>query len=83
MRDRLAKNGLDPSLLLLFVEAASADADPSFPRTGTVPGPPGELAKAVFDDLVPLYFAAIGPALPPPPDVKAQATVTLVRWPYT
>jgi hypothetical protein len=83
VRARLAKSGVDPSLLLLFVEAASADADPSFARTGTVPGPAGELAKAVFDDLVPLYFAALGPAPPKPPDIQAQATVTLIRWPYT
>lgn len=83
VRDRLARSGVDPTLLLLFVEAASADADPSFPRTGTVPGPAGELAKAVFDDLVPLYFAALGPAPPKPPDIQAQATVTLIRWPYT
>jgi hypothetical protein len=83
VRERLARSGSDPSLALLFVEAASADADPLFPQTGTVPAPRGELAKAVFDDLVPLYFAALGPAPPRAQELKAQATVTLIRWPYT
>jgi len=75
---RLAATGVDPSLARLFVEIALvqvADPDPA------MLGP--QTAAAVFDEVVPLYLTVLGPAPPAPPDHVAEATVTLVRWPYT
>ena len=68
-----------PSLGRVFVESAQAKlADPA---EGT------NLADAapLVDDVLPRYFAALGPepARPAAPKPALQATVTLVRWPYT
>jgi hypothetical protein len=40
-------------------------------------------STAIVTDVLPGYFAALGPAPPEPPRLKPQVTVTLVRWPYT
>src|SRR5437764_534254 len=53
-------------------EVASAKPDAS-PAAST----------AIVTDVLPSYFAALGPAPPEPPRLKPQVTVTLVRWPYT
>ena len=76
---RLAPPGADPSLGRIFFESAQAKlADPA---EGT------NLADAVplVDDVLPRYFAALAPepARPAAPKPAVQATVTLVRWPYT
>lgn len=68
----------DHSLARLFVEVALSDAaNPGADSRGAL------TAGIVFADLVPRYFAALAAAAPRPPAPAAQATVTLVRWPYT
>jgi hypothetical protein len=75
---RLAATGVDASIASTYVEIALVQAgDPDPAQMGP------ETAAAVFDDVVPLYLEALGPAPPIPPERKAEATVTLVRWPYT
>jgi hypothetical protein len=75
---RLRASGADPSFGMLFVEAGIANAaDPDPAAKG------GETARAIFDDVLPLYFAALGPAPAAPPIQPAAVTVTLLRWPYT
>lgn len=75
---RLAASGRDATLAQLFVEIALVQvADPDPAQMGP------ETAAAVFDAVLPLYFEILGPAPPAPAEVVAQATVTLVRWPYT
>ena len=74
----LAAKKVDSSLALLFLETArfsAADPDPAAKG--------GEVASAILEDVVPLYAAALGPAPERPPAAKPEATVTLVRWPYT
>jgi hypothetical protein len=75
---RLDRSGVDPTLGLVYLEnALAAAADPNPDLKG------GESARAILEDVLPLYFAALGPApalaATPPPEV----TVTLLRWPYT
>ncbi len=68
----------DDSLHRLFLETAlfsAADPDPA--TRG------GEIAAAILDDVLPYLPVVLGPAPPRPPGRKAEATVTLVRWPYT
>ena len=75
---RLDHDPVDHSLGRLYVElalAASADADPNAKG--------GEVARAVFDAVLPSYLAALEPARPVPPSPAPAVTVTLVRWPYT
>lgn len=75
---RFAASGVDASIARTFVEIALVQvADPDPAQMGP------QTAAAVFDDVLPLYFEALGPAPPLPPTRKAEATVTLVRWPYT
>jgi hypothetical protein len=73
---RLSSGGIDNSLGRLFVESAEDDLAGTTPDRGTT-------AAAVVDDVLPRYFAALEPASPRPPRPEPQATVTLVRWPYT
>ena len=68
----------DTSLQRLFLDTAlSAAAESGSASHG------GELAAAIFDDVLPYFPAVLGPAPPRPPERQAEATVTLVRWPYT
>ncbi len=68
---RLGAGGVDHSLGRMFLEVAQAEAAAS----------PTAAVIAVF--VLPRYFVALGPAPPEPPKPAPQATVTLVRWPYT
>jgi hypothetical protein len=74
---RIAADGRDHSIASLFLELAAAD------REASAPGTASSTAAAIANDVLPAYFAAIGP--PPPPRVQRapDATITLVRWPYT
>ena len=75
---RLEESPRDTSLQRLFLETAlfsAADPDPA--KGG------GEIAAAVFEDVLPYFPVALGPAPPRPPERLVEATVTLVRWPYT
>ena len=76
---RLAASPADTSLEQLLLELALFSA--SDEETRAAGG--GETAAAIFDDVLPLVPRLLGPAPPPPPERKAEATVTLVRWPYT
>jgi hypothetical protein len=68
---------LDHSIGRLFLEIAQAHLAAAAPRGGDA------TAAAILDDVLPRYFAAIGPAPRQPPRPPPSITVTLVRWPYT
>jgi hypothetical protein len=66
--------GIDHSIGRVFIEAAEADlAEPNG----------GATARAIADDVLLRYAAALQPAAPRPSSPPAGVTVTLVRWPYT
>ena len=71
---RLAAGGLDHTLGRLFLETAQSEAAAD---AGAVN------AAVLARDVLPRYFAALGPPKPPVPKSAPQVTVTLVRWPYT
>jgi hypothetical protein len=75
-QERLAEPGVDHSLGELFLEVAAGDADTA--RAGNA-----VVASAVVEDVLPRYVAALSPAARPVVAKPAEATVTLVRWPYT
>lgn len=68
---KLKAAGIDHSLAFLFLELAGEE-----PHNG-------ETARAVFDDILPVYFSSLEPSPEPPQKEAPAATVTLVRWPYT
>lgn len=74
---RLAVGGMDHSLGELFLQSARSEIAAAKP--GEVP----PLAVVVAEEVLPFYFAAIAPAPAPAARPKPEATVTLVRWPYT
>jgi hypothetical protein len=63
-----AAGGIDHSIGQLFLETAQAEP---------------AAAPIIAGDVLPRYFAALEPARPAAPKPAPQATVTLVRWPYT
>jgi hypothetical protein len=81
LRARLAGSGQDGSLAELFLERAEEllagrkDFSPS----------PADLrdAAVLVEQVLPAYFAYLGPAAPAPAPEARAVTVTLVRWPYT
>ena len=75
---RLAESPRDTTLQRLFLETALFSAANPDPAAGG-----GEIAAAIFDDVLPYFPVVLGPAPPSPPVRLAEATVTLVRWPYT
>ena len=72
---RLSAGGVDHSLGQMFLESAEANA------AGTPPAVAG--AVAIANDVLPRYFAALEPEPARPKAPEPQATVTVVRWPYT
>ncbi len=74
----LASSSLDNTLQRLFLETALFSAAHPDPAAGG-----GEIAAAIFDDVLPYFPVLLGPAPPAPQQQLAEATVTLVRWPYT
>ena len=75
---RLDESPRDTSLQRLFLETALFSAADRDPTTGG-----GEIAAAIFEEVLPYFPVVLGPAPPRPPDPIAEATVMLVRWPYT
>jgi len=75
LEGRLSAPDVDHSLGRLFLERAQ-DA------LGASP-PEAAIAAAIADDVLPRYFAALGPGRPEPARPEPRVTVTLVRWPYT
>jgi len=84
---RLADPEVDHSIGRLFLESAQADlaAAAAPPGSGSATPPPGKsvIAQTIADDVLPRYFAALGPAAPRPVPPAPAVTVPLVRWPYT
>ena len=74
---RIAGDHLDHSIATLYLDAARSDL--AGMKAGEVP--PGAIRIAT--DVLPLYFAALEPAPPVVARPAPEATVTLVRWPYT
>jgi hypothetical protein len=74
---RLDGGGVDHSIGDLFLELARAE-DAAAGADSVAPA-----AAAIVLDVLPRYFAALGPAPPVRPRPVPQTTVTLVRWPYT
>ena len=68
----------DHSIAQLFLELAEADLE-----SGEAPAATPSLASSVDSSVLPLYFAALGPAPETRAKPKAVAHVTLIRWPYT
>ena len=83
---RFAADAHDQSLGALFVETGQADlADTAGPTPADAPAAP-QLARAIVDDVLPRYEAALRPApaaRPAAPRPPAEVVVTLVRWPFT
>ena len=76
--DDLRQVVASPAILMRSLDhegTAAADPDPAAKG--------GEVASAILEDVVPLYVAALGPVPQRPPAPMPEATVTLVRWPYT
>lgn len=78
VQKRLDADPSDHSIAVLFVEMALTEAGDTTPDSKG-----GEIAAAVFDVVLPHYFAALQTPRPTPPKSKPSVTVTLVRWPYT
>jgi len=68
------KDGRDHGIATLFLEIAREDL-----QTGAAP----VRAASIVAEVMPLYFAALGPATKVAASPPAKVTVTLVRWPYT
>ena len=71
---RLLQGGVDHSIGRLYLETAQANSSP---------GANSAFAEAIARDVLPRYFAALGPAAPSPKKPAPSVSVTLVRWPYT
>jgi hypothetical protein len=72
---RVRDRAMDHSIAEIYLEAAESDLE-------TNPSD-AKVASAVVTAVLPRYFAALAPAIPPSQPAAARATVTLVRWPYT
>ena len=76
MSRALSGEAVDHSIGRLFLETARDELESA--KTG-----PSAVAAAIADDVLPRYFAALRAAPPEAPKPPPQATITLVRWPYT
>ena len=75
---RVAAAREDHSIAATLLQSAHAEVET------TKPGEVSPVAAGIVDEVLPLYFAALAPAPAVAASaVKPQATVTLVRWPYT
>lgn len=78
IQKQLDEDGKDHSIAQLFLQLALTEVENTSKDSKG-----GEMAAAVFDTVLPHYFASLQPAKPQPPKPTPAATVTLVRWPYT
>lgn len=78
VQKRLDADPADHSIARLFVEMALTESADTTPDSKG-----GEIAAAVFDVVLPHYFAALQTPKSLPPKPTPSVTVTLVRWPYT
>lgn len=79
LRARLAAGGVDHTIARVFVGSAEGDLAAAAAKPGVAPA----IAAAIVSDVLPRYFAALGPAPRETPRTDPVATITLVRWPYT
>jgi hypothetical protein len=77
MEARLAPDQVDHTIGRIWLQRAETYLQAGAPRGGAL------AAAAILDDVLPRYFAALGPAPPGPARQAAEVTVTLVRWPFT
>jgi hypothetical protein len=68
----------DHSIARIFIEMGISEASDT-----TADSKGGETAHAVFEDVLPHYFAAFKRPKAEPSKPKPSVIVTLVRWPYT
>jgi hypothetical protein len=74
---RFGEGGVDHSLGGIFLEAAQSDLAEHAAHGAAA------TAAAVASDVLPRYFAALGPEPPRAARPEPRLTVRLVRWPYT
>lgn len=79
LRSRLAADGVDHTIARIFLESAEGDLEAAAAKPGSAPA----IAEAIVSEVLPRYFAALGPAPRAAPRPDPVATITLVRWPYT
>ncbi|MFI5120383.1 MAG: hypothetical protein ACHQM4_08215 [Thermoanaerobaculia bacterium] len=79
LRTRLAAEGVDHTIARIFLESAEGDLEAVAAKPGSAPA----IAAAIVSEVLPRYFAALGPAPRVAPRPDPVATITLVRWPYT
>lgn len=77
LRPRLLAAGEDHTIGRIFLELAESELDASPPDSASA------FAVAAVTDVLPRYFAALGPPPSRPDRPSPRVTVTLVRWPYT
>ena len=78
-RAKLAADGVDHTIARIFLESAQGDLEAAAAKPGAAPS----VAATIVSEVLPRYFAALGPAPRVAPRPDPVATVTLVRWPYT
>jgi len=76
---RASLPGVDHSLARLYVELAQREIE----RAQAGEAPSGLSARALVENSLPAYFAAVERAGSATTTAKAELTVTLVRWPFT
>jgi hypothetical protein len=84
MEGRFASLKGDHTVGRIFLESAAEDlaAGRGGAPAGAAP-PAGVSASAIVEDVIPRYLAALEPPRPAASRPPAEATVTLVRWPFT
>ena len=77
---RFRTDGIDPGIVLAFLEAATADLENDDDEAADLAS-----AAVVVQEVGPAYAAVVGttPKLPQPAVAPDQVAITLVRWPYT
>jgi hypothetical protein len=80
-RKRVNDGKSDHSIAEIFLQRVEGGLDPNQPKDDYAKGL--TTASAVFDQVIPAYFAALEKVNMPAAAPKGAITVTLVRWPYT
>jgi hypothetical protein len=80
---RMADAAFDNSIGQLWAEYARAELQAPTAKTPDPAPKAADTAAVIAEDILPRYFAALGPGKPAAPRPPPEVTVTLVRWPYT
>ncbi len=78
LQERLHGSDRDESVAELFVERAAAQLGAKQPNVNA-----WKSARAIVDGVLPAYFEVLKGPAELEQNVRAQTTVTLIRWPYT